>query len=114
MLNRFGISDSLLDTVKQVQDLNTDVSKHAAFGYIENRDAKKDLVEEPPKPPFKGPYTKSGETRKDQFGNVISPHNITKHLVKLARNRVSMKKEDVAVLDQNELVQPKKSDIKEN
>jgi hypothetical protein len=32
MSNRFGVSDSLLDAVKGVQ--NQDVSKHAAFGYV--------------------------------------------------------------------------------
>ena len=32
MSNRFGIPDSLLDAVKQVQ--NQDVSKYAAFGYV--------------------------------------------------------------------------------
>ena len=32
MSNRFGISDSLLDAVKNVQ--SQEVSKHAAFGYV--------------------------------------------------------------------------------
>jgi len=32
MSNRFGIPDSLLDAVKDVQ--NQEVSKHAAFGYV--------------------------------------------------------------------------------
>lgn len=32
MSNRFGIPDSLLDAVKQVQ--NQEVSRHAAFGYV--------------------------------------------------------------------------------
>ena len=35
MSNRFGISDSLLDAVKEVQ--NQDVSKHRAFGLIDEK-----------------------------------------------------------------------------
>ena len=51
-------------------------------------------VNKTPKPPFKGPYTKAGENRKDQFGNEIKFHNLPGHLAKLARNKLSKISED--------------------
>ena len=51
------------------------------------------VVDEAAKPPFDGPYTKTSDEKKDQYGNTIKPKNMAKHLAK--KGMASIKKEEV-------------------
>lgn len=53
------------------------------------------VVDEAAKPPFDGPYTKTSDEKKDQYGNTIKPENMAKHLAKKAM--ASIKKEEVEI-----------------
>jgi len=53
------------------------------------RDVQKESVSQ--EPPFDGPYRKTDEPHKDQFGNIIKTKNVARHLARLALQKQQQK-----------------------